>query len=287
MIPEDFDKLNLRVKNILNSEKEGINSVDTVEALRIIKRYNRMFGNYESIEEYKSVQDHSEFFDSMSLYGMTMLLSGHNLMGKEHNISHLLRYLDTNNHNHTMLKESIEGIFQDILWMFQSRPEGNDGSRKNRGENDFIFNQLQRIYKDNSYKNLTIDLSLTSSKATLIHGGANEAVHIITSLIQNALYWAENNVTVKLVNLKDYPACDVAYTSDYAFIVSNDGEPIEKEKRKNLFKHGFSGRKNGNGVGLMLSQRIGKKKHLHLSYDENNVFGNDTNFVLMFRTNDI
>jgi signal transduction histidine kinase len=283
-----FEKINGLVTSILAQANDNKDNVNIDDALQVIKSFNRHFGKYDQIQTYKSMQDESEFFDSISLYGMTMLLSGHNLVGKEQRISSLLRHLDSNNHHHTVLKEAVSGIFEDILWMFKLKPESSKGFNKNRGENEFIFNQLTRIYKDDIIdRKFSIDPSLLSNKATLCYGGANEAVHILNSLIQNALYWYKNSITIKLVDLKDYPDYETIGQSDFAFIVSNDGDTIQPEKAKNLFKHGFSERSNGNGIGLMLSKRIGKKKHLHLSYDENNIFGDNTNFVLAFRTNDL
>lgn len=100
-----------------------------------------------------------------------------------------------------------------------------------------------------SYPNVVWDIKIDSAETVL----TDESLlrQVIINLVKNAIEAGANSIGIKVV-----PSGKNATGNSIKLLVSNDGEQIPLEARREIFTPFFSTKRTGSGIGLSLSRQV-------------------------------
>jgi len=201
-------------------------------------------------EGVKKVQEVISRYRRLTTLGQlvdVILHDGGNYLGKIDAQTHLIKKAKDNIEEITKLVSNIQDIRKDFAQLFK-RIEPFGGRKRGKATSIIVEEVIENQFLLNHHElsNLNIQYIIPSTANSFIIDEADLGM-IIMNLIQNAIYWLENNETERkiIVEVKKE-------NEELSIIFSDNGPGIKDGTEKLIFDPYYSTKPDGIGLGLSI-----------------------------------
>jgi signal transduction histidine kinase len=241
------------LSRILKRERtkhENEESVNVTSLFRVIDRQQAMIDAMLDGEE--GLLPHIRRLDSyraLGLKGLSMMATGHEMNGL---MDRLKFHVKAAGQQLEPLHKDLNRLEEIFIGQLGThgvcQPKMDKTNLKEFITGSFGYHYKKEITFSDSFDNDTVQTYMPTATGFTV----------LSNLIRNALFFG-NHV-------------EILWTDDNKIVVSDDGDGVPKDKQHLLFSLGFSERRGGNGVGLLMCREYAIESQCQLYFDPDNQY---------------